>query len=160
MKQLLFMKSIKPFLLLLALIAATTTSFAQASYIVEQLGRDQNHIVQSLGAFVGNENAESQAFDITFMPGQQAEGVLIINTADYRCTFKLNPEYDVCYEVLLDVRSAAFLHEFNQLFQFYRTEVGPDGNKLLYFGDKVVTVSETSSPTSRFRAFTLRVAGN
>lgn len=154
------MKSIKSISLLVALFFATAVSQAQASYIAEQLGRDQNHIVQSLGAFVGNETSESQAFDITFMPGRESEGVMIINTADYRCTFKLDPVDDVCYEVLLDVRSASFLHEFNQLFQFYKTEVGPDGNKLLYFGDKVVAVVETSSPTSRFRAFTLRVAGN
>lgn len=154
------MKICVRFLLLCLTFVVSSTLHAQASYIAEQLGRDQNHIVQSLGAFVGNETSESQAFDITFMPGRESEGVMIINTADYRCTFKLDPVNDVCYEVLLDVRSASFLHEFNQLFQFYKTEVGPDGNKLLYFGDKVVAVVETSSPTSRFRAFTLRVAGN
>ena len=65
----------------------------QASYIAEQLGRDAHHIVQSLGAFVGNESAERQQFDITYMPaGNRVEGVMIINTADYRCTFKMDPK--------------------------------------------------------------------
>ena len=70
----------------------------QASYIAEQLGRDAHHIVQSLGAFVGNESAESQQFDITYMPaGNRVEGVMIINTADYRCTFKMDPKDEVCF---------------------------------------------------------------
>lgn len=131
-------------------------AMAQASYIVEQIGRDAHHIVQSLGAFVGNERAESQQFDITYMPaGNSVEGVMIINTADYRCTFKMDPGDEVCFEILLDVRSADFLRDFNKLFQTYLTE-NPDGDvKEMHFGDKLIHVVETSSKTSRFRTFTL-----
>ncbi len=142
------------FFLLLAFSALA--SQAQASYIVEQLGRDAHHIVQSLGAFVGNERAESQQFDITYMPsGNRVEGVMIINTADYRCTFKMDPKTDVCYEVILDVRSADFLRDFNRLFQVYHTENPDSDDKTMHFGDKLVRVRETSSTTSRFRSFTL-----
>ncbi len=142
------------FFLLLAFSALA--SQAQASYIVEQLGRDAHHIVQSLGAFVGNERAESQQFDITYMPaGNRVEGVMIINTADYRCTFKMDPKEEICYEIILDVRDADFLREFNRLFQVYNTE-NPDGDeKTMHFGDKLIRVRETSSTTSRFRSFTL-----
>ncbi len=74
-------------LLLFALLLSATLQ-AQTSYIVEQIGRDAHQIVQSLGAFVGNERAESQTFDITYMPpGNGVEGVLIIYSADNRCTF-------------------------------------------------------------------------
>lgn len=129
---------------------------AQTSYIAEQLGRDAHHIVQSLGAFVGNERAESQQFDITYMPaGNRVEGVMIINTADYRCTFKMDPTDEKCYEVIIDVRSADFLRDFNRLFQVYHTE-NPDGDdKTMHFGDKLIRVRETTSTTSRFRSFTL-----
>lgn len=143
--------------LFLALIfAAMSNAMGQASYIVEQLGRDAHHIVQSLGAFVGNERAESQQFDITYMPaGNKVEGVMIINTADYRCTFKMDPKDEICYQIILDVRSADFLRDFNRLFQAYRTE-NPDGDvKTMHFGDKLVRVRETSSTTSRFRSFTM-----
>ncbi len=147
------------FLLLLTLLtaAAVETAWGQASYIAEQIGRDAHHIVQSLGAFVGNESAESQSFDITYMPaGNRVEGVLIINTADYRCTFKMDPADEVCYEIKLDVRSADFLREFNQLFQVYPTE-NPDGaDKSMHFGDKVLKIQEEASSTSRFRSFTIR----
>ncbi len=126
----------------------------QASYIAEQLGRDAHHIVQSLGAFVGNESAESQQFDITYMPaGNRVEGVMIINTADYRCTFKMDPQDEVCYEIILDVRSADFLREYNKLFQVYRTENPDSDDKTMHFGDKLIRVQETSSTTSRFRSF-------
>ena len=129
---------------------------AQTSYIAEQLGRDAHHIVQSLGAFVGNERAESQQFDITYMPaGNRVEGVMIINTADYRCTFKMDPTDEKCYEVIIDVRSADFLRDFNRLFQVYHTE-NPDGDdKTMHFGDKLIRVRETTATTSRFRSFTL-----
>ena len=129
---------------------------AQTSYIAEQLGRDAHHIVQSLGAFVGNERAESQQFDITYMPaGNRVEVVMIINTADYRCTFKMDPTDEKCYEVIIDVRSADFLRDFNRLFQVYHTE-NPDGDdKTMHFGDKLIRVRETTSTTSRFRSFTL-----
>ena len=130
-------------LLTFVLLAAAGTLSAQTSYIVEQLGRDAHHIVQSLGAFVGNERAESQQFDITYMPsGNRVEGVMIINTAD-------------CYEVILDVRSADFLRDFNRLFQVYHTENPDSDDKTMHFGDKLVRVRETSSTTSRFRSFTL-----
>lgn len=131
--------------------------FAQASYIVEQIGRDAHQTVQSLGAFVGNERAESQAFDITYMPAaNRVEGVMIINTADYRCTFKTDPTTDECYEIVVDIRSAAFLDDFNRLFQSYKTD-NPDANvKTLYFGDKVLLVEESPSTTSRYRSFTIK----
>ncbi|MBO4306964.1 MAG: hypothetical protein J5848_01470 [Bacteroidales bacterium] len=129
---------------------------AQASYIAEQLGRDAHHIVQSLGAFVGNERAESQSFDITYMPaGNRVEGVMIINTADYRCTFKMDPSDEICYEIILDVRSADFLRDFNLLFQIYTTENPDSDDKTMHFGDMLIRVRETSSPTSRYRSFTL-----
>ena len=137
---------------------ASTTLQAQASYIAEQLGRDAHHIVQSLGAFVGNERAESQQFDITYMPaGNHVEGVMIINTADYRCTFKMDQKEEICYEVIVDIRSADFLRDFNQLFQVYHTENPDSDNKTMHFGDKLIRVRETSSKTSRFRSFTLNV---
>lgn len=144
------------FALLLVFSFHFSFSHAQASYIAEQLGRDAHHIVQSLGAFVGNERAESQQFDITYMPaGNRVEGVMIINTADYRCTFKMDPADEICYEIILDVRSADFLRDFNRLFQVYKTE-NPDGEvKIMHFGDKQIIVRETSSTTSRFRSFTL-----
>ena len=130
---------------------------AQASYIVEQIGRDAHQTVQSLGAFVGNERAESQAFDITYMPAaNRVEGVMIINTADYRCTFKMDPTGDICYEIVIDIRSAAFLDDFNRLFQSYKTD-NPDANvKTLYFGDKVLLVEESPSTTSRYRSLTVK----
>lgn len=145
-------KSILAILLTISALAAN----AQTSYIAEQLGRDAHHIVQSLGAFVGNERAESQQFDITYMPaGNRVEGVMIINTADYRCTFKMDPIDEKCYEVIIDVRSADFLRDFNRLFQVYHTE-NPDGDdKTMHFGDKLIRVRETTSTTSRFRSFTL-----
>lgn len=129
---------------------------AQASYIVEQIGRDAHHIVQSLGAFVGNEQAESQSFDITYMPaGNRVEGVLIINTADYRVTFKTDPLQDVCFEIKLDIRSADFQREFNRLFQVYKTD-NPDGEvKVMHFGDKLLRVEEEASRSTRYRAFTI-----
>lgn len=129
---------------------------AQASYVVEQLGRDAHQIVQSLGAFVGNERAESQSFDITYMPsGNRVEGVMIINTADYRCTFKMDPMADECYEIRLDIRNSDFLREFNYLFQIYKTQ-NPDGEvKIMYFGDMSVRVEEVKSNTARGRAFVI-----
>ena len=145
-------KSILAILLTISALIAN----AQTSYIAEQLGRDAHHIVQSLGAFVGNERAESQQFDITYMPaGNRVEGVMIINTADYRCTFKMDPTDEKCYEVIIDVRSADFLRDFNRLFQVYHTE-NPDGDdKTMHFGDKLIRVRETTSTPSRFRSFTL-----
>ena len=145
-------KSILAILLTISALIAN----AQTSYIAEQLGRDAHHIVLSLGAFVGNERAESQQFDITYMPaGNRVEGVMIINTADYRCTFKMDPTDEKCYEVIIDVRSADFLRDFNRLFQVYHTE-NPDGDdKTMHFGDKLIRVRETTSTTSHFRSFTL-----
>lgn len=144
----------KRLLSILSIMAVIGFCQAQATYIVEQLGRDEHHIVQSLGAFVGNERAESQSFEITFMPGANGvEGVMIVNTADYRCTFKTDPRRDVCYEILLDVRSGDFLREVNRLFQTYPTE-NPDGVvKMMTFGNDVVRVDEDASRTSRFRSF-------
>ena len=146
----------KKTLFFILLIFAALASHAQASYIVEQIGRNAHQIVQSLGAFVGNERAESQSFDITYMPaGNRVEGVMIINTADYRCTFKMDPQKEICYEIILDVRDADFLREFNRLFQVYITENPDSDDKTMHFGDKLIRVRETSSTTSRFRSFTL-----
>lgn len=144
----------KKFFLTFVLAAFALASRAQASYIVEQLGRDAHQIVQSLGAFVGNERAESQSFDITYMPaGNRVEGVLIINTADYRCTFKMDPMAEECYEIRLDIRNGDFLREFNYLFQIYKTE-SPDAEvKIMHFGNMDVRVEETKSNTARGRGF-------
>lgn len=143
-------------ILLICLLLASCSLHAQASYIVEQLGRDAHQIVQSLGAFVGNEHAESQSFDITYMPAsRQVEGVMIINTADYRCTFKTDPMEDECFEIRLDIRSADFLREFNQLFQVYKTENPDSAVKIMHFGDRNIRIEESSSTTSRFRQFTI-----
>lgn len=133
------MKRIFIFLLILAPLFA----HAQSSYIVEQLGRDEHQIVQSLGAFVGNEHAESQAFDITFMPaGASVQGVMIINTADYRCTFRMEKKSNECVKVELIVRSADFLRDFQQLFRFYPT-TGDEQTRHMAFGDKKLLIQET-----------------
>lgn len=143
--------------ILLFLFAAATSAVAlsqvQPDYIPEQLGRDAHHIIQSLGAFVGNERAESQSFDITYMPaGNNVEGVMIINTADYRCTFKLDAQYDICYELTIDIRSQEFLDQFYNLFSVYRTENKED-HRVMSFGNEKLRISENPSTTSRYRSF-------
>lgn len=143
--------------ILLFLFAAATSAVAwsqvQPDYIPEQLGRDAHHIIQSLGAFVGNERAESQSFDITYMPaGNNVEGVMIINTADYRCTFKLDAQYDICYELTIDIRSQGFLDQFYNLFSVYRTENKED-HRVMSFGNEKLRISENPSTTSRYRSF-------
>lgn len=144
----------KMFFLLLAIAtSATAWSQAQPDYIPEQLGRDAHHIIQSLGAFVGNERAESQSFDITYMPaGNGVEGVMIINTADYRCTFKLDAEYEMCYELTIDIRSKEFLDQFYNLFAVYRTE-NQDDHRIMSFGNEKLRITENPSTTSRYRSF-------
>ena len=144
----------KTVLLTLSLfIVLAANAQVQADYIPEQLGRDAHHIIQSLGAFVGNERAESQEFDITYMPaGNDVEGNMIINTADYRCTFKLDGQYDICYELTIDIRSKEFLDQFYNLFAVYRTE-NKDGHRIMSFGNEKLRISETPSTTSRFRSF-------
>ena len=139
---------------LLTLIAGLTAwSQAQPDYIPEQLGRDAHHIIQSLGAFVGNERAESQSFDITYMPaGNGVEGVMIINTADYRCTFKLDADYEMCYELTIDIRSKEFLDQFYNLFAVYRTE-NQDDHRIMSFGNEKLRITENPSTTSRYRSF-------
>lgn len=125
----------------------------QADYIPEQLGRDSHHIIQSLGAFVGNERAESQAFDITYMPaGNGVDGIMIINTADYRLTFKLDKQYDLCYELTIDIRSQEFLADFYNLFATYPTE-NKDTYRLMKFGNERLHVTENPSTTSKYRTF-------
>ena len=125
----------------------------QADYIPEQLGRDSHHIIQGLGAFVGNERAESQAFDITYMPaGNDVDGIMIINTADYRLTFKLDKQYDLCYELIIDIRSQEFLDQFYNLFATYRTD-NLDDHRLMYFGNEKLIVTENPSTTTRYRSF-------
>ena len=144
----------KMLLLLLAIAtSATAWSQAQPDYIPEQLGRDAHHIIQSLGAFVGNERAESQSFDITYMPaGNGVEGVMIINTADYRCTFKLDADYEMCYELTIDIRSKEFLDQFYNLFAVYRTENQND-HRIMSFGNEKLRITENPSTTSRYRSF-------
>lgn len=141
------------FLLLAIATSATAWSQAQPDYIPEQLGRDAHHIIQSLGAFVGNERAESQSFDITYMPaGNDVEGNMIINTADYRCTFKLSADQDLCYELLIDIRSQEFLSEFYTLFSAYPTE-SYDGYRLMTFGNEHLRIEEKPSKSTRYRSF-------
>jgi hypothetical protein len=145
----------KKILFLLFSIAATLSAWSQAQpdYIPEQLGRDAHHIIQSLGAFVGNERAESQSFDITYMPaGNGVEGVMIINTADYRCTFKLDAQYEICYELTIDIRSKEFLDQFYNLFSSYRTE-NKDDHRIMSFGNEKLHITENPSTTSRYRSF-------
>ena len=141
------------FLLLAIATSATAWSQAQPDYIPEQLGRDAHHIIQSLGAFVGNERAESQSFDITYMPaGNGVEGVMIINTADYRCTFKLDADYEMCYELTIDIRSKQLLDQFYNLFAVYRTE-NQDDHRIMSFGNEKLRITENPSTTSRYRSF-------
>ncbi len=141
------------FLLLAIATSATAWSQTQPDYIPEQLGRDAHHIIQSLGAFVGNERAESQSFDITYMPaGNGVEGVMIINTADYRCTFKLDADYEMCYELTIDIRSKEFLDQFYNLFAVYRTE-NQDDHRIMSFGNEKLRITENPSTTSRYRSF-------
>ena len=126
---------------------------AQPEYIPEQLGRDSHHIIQSLGAFVGNERDESQSFDITYMPsGNGVEGNMIINTADYRCTFKLGADDDICYELLIDIRSQDFLTEFYTLFSTFPTE-SYDGYRQMTFGNDHLRIEENPSRSTRYRSF-------
>ena len=141
-------------LLLLSLFAVAAMGQSQPDYIPEQLGRDSHHIIQSLGAFVGNERAESQAFDITYMPaGAGVDGIMIINTADYRLTFKLDQQYDMCYELSIDIRSQDFLNDFYNLFATYRTE-NLDDSRLMHFGNEKLRIVENPSRTTKFRTFT------
>lgn len=150
------MKKIVPFILL-ALSLAAANAQTQADYIPEQLGRDSHHIIQSLGAFVGNERAESQAFDITYMPaGAGVDGIMIINTADYRLTFKLDQQYDMCYELTIDIRSQDFLSDFYNLFAVYRTE-NMDDHRLMHFGNEKLRVTENPSTTSKYRTFNFTI---
>lgn len=147
--------------ILIFLLAITTGVAAWSQimpdYIPEQLGRDAHHIIQSLGAFVGNERAESQSFDITYMPaGNNVEGVMIINTADYRCTFKLDAQTDICYELTIDIRSKEFLDLFYSLFSVYRTE-NKDGHRVMSFGNEKLRISENPSTTSRYRSFKFNI---
>ncbi len=144
-----------PFLVfsLYLLVSTCLLAQTQADYIPEQLGRDSHHIIQGLGAFVGNERAESQAFDITYMPaGNGVDGIMIINTADYRLTFKLDKQYDLCYELLIDIRSQEFLDQFYNLFATYRTD-NLDDHRLMYFGNEKLNVTENPSTTTRYRSF-------
>jgi hypothetical protein len=135
-------------------IALGLAAQAQADYIPEQLGRDAHHIIQSLGAFVGNERAESQEFDITYMPaGNAVEGNMIINTADYRLILKLDSRYETCYELQIDIRSQEFLDNFYRLFATYRTE-NMEGYRLMYFGNDRLHVTENPSRSTKYRSFT------
>lgn len=143
--------------IILLLLAPALLAQTQADYIPEQLGRDSHHIIQGLGAFVGNERAESQAFDITYMPaGNDVDGIMIINTADYRLTFKLDKQYDLCYELIIDIRSQDFLDQFYRLFSTYRTE-NFDDYRIMSFGNEKLRVTENPSTTSRYRSFKITV---
>lgn len=150
------MKKVIPFLIAL-ILGAYASAQVQADYIPEQLGRDSHHIIQALGAFVGNERAESQAFDITYMPaGNGVDGVMIINTADYRLTMKLDKQYDLCYELRIDIRSQDFLADFYNLFANYPTE-NMDSYRLMKFGNERLHVTENPSTTTKYRTFILTV---
>ncbi len=139
---------------LMVVLALTAAAQVQADYIPEQLGRDAHHIIQSLGAFVGNERAESQEFDITYMPaGNGVEGNMIINTADYRLILKLDASYDMCYELQIDIRSQEFLDDFYRLFATYKTE-NLEGYRLMYFGNDKLHVTENPSRSTKYRSFT------
>lgn len=142
------------FLVLCIVLGLAAQAQVQADYIPEQLGRDAHHIIQSLGAFVGNERAESQEFDITYMPaGNEVEGNMIINTADYRLILKLDSRYETCYELQIDIRSQEFLDNFYRLFATYRTE-NMDGYRLMYFGNDRLHVTENPSRSTKYRSFT------
>lgn len=143
-------------LALLTLLISSISLFAQPSYIPEQLGRDEHHIIQSLGAFVGYDEAEHQAFDITFMPGaNNVEGVMIINTADYRCTFKMDSHSGRCFYIQVDVRSLSFQREFSMLFNAYPTEKVDTGVRQVNFGNKVLIITETESKTTQYKSYTI-----
>lgn len=145
------------FIILSLVLNAVAFAQVQADYIPEQLGRDSHHIIQALGAFVGNEHAESQEFDITYMPaGNGVDGVMIINTADYRLTFKLDKQYDICYELRIDIRSQEFLTDFYNLFATYRTE-NMDTYRLMRFGNEKLHVTESPSTTTKYRTFTFTI---
>jgi len=142
------------FLVLCIVLGLAAQAQVQADYIPEQLGRDAHHIIQSLGAFVGNERAESQEFDITYMPaGNEVEGNMIINTADYRLILKLDSRYETCYELQIDIRSQEFLDNFYRLFATYRTE-NMEGYRLMYFGNDRLHVTENPSRSTKYRSFT------
>ena len=142
---------------ILTLLASALCAQTQADYIPEQLGRDSHHIIPGLGAFVGNERAESQAFDITYMPaGNDVDGIMIINTADYRLTFKLDKQYDICYELTIDIRSQEFLSTFYNLFATYRTE-NLEGYRIMSFGNEKLRITEIPSTTSKYRSFTFNM---
>ncbi len=141
-------------LTLLLLIGLAAKAQVQADYIPEQLGRDAHHIIQSLGAFVGNERAESQTFDITYMPaGNDVDGNMIINTADYRLILKLDSRTETCNELQIDIRSQDFLDDFYRLFATYKTE-NKDGYRLMYFGNDRLHVTENPSRSTKYRSFT------
>ena len=143
------------FFLLIFFASIAPFAFGQAEYIPEQLGRDSHHIIQSLGAFVGNERAESQSFDITYMPASNGvEGIMIINTADYRCTFKFGTIDDICYGLVIDIRSQEFLSTFYQLFSTYPTQEFEEA-RVMTFGDKQIHIAEAASRSTRYRSFTL-----
>lgn len=136
-------------------LALTASAQYQPDYLPEQLGRDVHHVIQSLGAFVGNERAESQEFDITYMPsGNDVDGVMVINTADYRCTYKFSDVNYMCYELRIDIRSQEFLSDFYNLFSTYRTEDKGEF-RVMNFGDKLIIVTEEESRTTRYRSFKL-----
>ena len=133
-------------LIILPLLFVSFIGKAQSSYLVEQIGRNQHQIVQSLGAFVGNEHAESQAFDITFMPsGNNVEGVMIINTADYRATFRMDTRKEECFKIEIIIRKGPFLQEFLQLFQVYPT-TGTEQLRQMKFGNRTLQIEEQSNP--------------
>lgn len=149
----------KKHILLIFALVTSVAAFAQTQpdYIPEQLGRDSHHVIQSLGAFVGNERAESQAFDITYMPaGNGVDGIMIINTADYRLTLMLDKQYDICYEIKIDIRSQDFLADFYNLFATYRTE-NMDTHRIMHFGNEKLHVTENPSTTTKYRTFNFTI---
>ena len=103
---------------------------------------------------MGNERAESQTFDITYMPaGNDVDGNMIINTADYRLILKLDSRTETCNELQIDIRSQDFLDDFYRLFATYKTE-NKDGYRLMYFGNDRLHVTENPSRSTKYRSFT------
>jgi len=111
---------------------------------------------------VGNERAESQMFDITFTPsGNNVEGRMIINTADYRCTFRMSVPHSrkdesICFKIELICRTADFLHDFQQLFQTYPT-TGNETVRHMNFGNYKLLIEEASSTRALPRTYTITI---
>jgi len=77
---------------------------------------------------------------------------MIINTADYRCTFQFDASTDICTELTIDIRSQVFLDQFYNLFAVYRTE-NFDNYRIMSFGNVKLRIVENPSTSTRYRSF-------